>query len=221
MCGRITQVGINRKADREARLILDREFPDRYNLAPTQEAVTIHRSDGTLVASMQRWGLIPHWAKDPSLGMRLINARAETVAKKPCFRSAFKQSRIIVPASGFYEWAVIGNRKRPYCIHPWDEGLWMLAGLSDTWQGPKGPVASFTIITTTANAALARLHDRMPVILGPGDWQAWMNPEAETPDLQALLKPYPSDWLETYEVGPAVGNVRNDGPELILPVGRP
>lgn len=209
---------MKRKADHGVRLILDREFHARYNLAPTQDALTIHRSDGSMSASMRRWGLIPSWAKDPSIGTRLINARAETVAEKPSFRAAFKRSRIVVPVSGFYEWVTTGGRKRPYCIKPSDDGLWMLAGLSDTWQGPEGPLESFTIITTTANAAMAELHDRMLVILGAGDWQAWLDPEAAAVDLKGLLKPCPNEWLEAYEVGPAVGNVRNDGPELILPV---
>jgi putative SOS response-associated peptidase YedK len=209
---------MKRRADHEARLILDREYRDRYNLAPTQNAVTIDRTDGVPAASMRRWGLIPSWAEDPSIGTKLINARAETVAEKPSFRAAFKRSRIVVPVSGFYEWAMIGGRKRPYCIKPADDGLWMFAGLSESWQGPEGPVKTFTIITTTANAAMVELHDRMPVILGAGEWQAWLDPEAASPDLQGLLKPCPGEWLEAYEVGPAVGNVRNDGPELVLPV---
>lgn len=210
---------MKRKADHEARLILDGEYRDRYNLAPTQEAVTIHRTGEGLATSMRRWGLVPSWAKDPTIGTKLINARAETVATKPSFRAALQWSRIVVPVSGFYEWAVIGGRKRAYCIKPADDGLWMLAGLSETWQGPEGPVESFTILTTEANAAMAELHDRMPVILGSGAWQAWLDPKAGAPDLQALLKPCPDAWLNAYEVGPAVGNVRNDGPELIQPVG--
>lgn len=218
MCGRVLQVAMKRKAEHEVRLILDAEYRDRYNLAPTQEAVTIYRTVGGVAASIKRWGLIPSWAKDPSIGARLINARAETVATKPSFRAAFKRSRIVIPISGFYEWAVIEGRKRAYCIAPTDDGLWMLAGLSEAWQGPDGPVESFTIITTGANALMAVLHDRMPVILGPGAWKAWLNPEAETEGLQDLLKPCPDDWLKIFEVGPAVGNVRNDGPELIVPV---
>ncbi|MBL0212253.1 MAG: SOS response-associated peptidase [Holophagaceae bacterium] len=209
---------MKQKADHEARLILDGEYRDRYNLAPTQEAVTIHRADVILAASIRRWGLIPSWAKDPSIGTKLVNARAETVTTKPSFRASFKRSRIVVPVSGFYEWAVIGGRKRAFCILPADDDLWMLAGLSESWQGPDGLVESFTIITTEANAAMAGLHDRMPVILGPGTWQSWLNPEAETDGLQVLLKPCPDSWLKIFEVGPTVGNVRNDGPELIRPL---
>jgi putative SOS response-associated peptidase YedK len=211
---------MKRKADHEARLVLDGEYRDRYNLAPTQEAVTIHRTEEGMGAAVRRWGLIPAWAKDPGIGSRLINAREETVATKPSFRAAFKRSRIVVPVSGFYEWATIGGRKRAFCIMPADDGLWMLAGLAGTWRGLEGAVDTFTIITTEANSAMAGLHDRMPVILGPGNWQVWLNPEAEAAELHALLKPCPDEWLKIFEVGPAVGNVRNDGPELIEPVER-
>lgn len=118
----------------------------------------------------------------------------------------------MVPVSGFYEWAVIGGRKRAYCIEPTDDGLWMFAGLSEVWKGPEGLVESFTIIKTEANAAMSELHHRMPVILGKGDWQAWLDAKSEAPALQALLKPSPDGWLRIFEIGPAVGNVRNDGP---------
>ena len=167
---------------------------------------------------LRRWGLIPSWAKDASIGAKLINARAETITEKPSFRAAFKWSRIVVPVSGFYEWAAIGGHRRAYCIKPADDGLWMFAGLAETWtKGLDGPVESCTIITTAANRAMEELHHRMPVILAPGG-QRWLEPETPAADLVALLRPCPNEWLETYEVGAAVGNVKNDGPELIKPV---
>lgn len=219
MCGRAIQAAMAKKADHEARLLLDQGFRDRYNLAPTQQAVTIHQVEGVKAAALRRWGLIPSWAKDESGAAKLINARAETVAEKPSFRPAFKRSRIVVPVSGFYEWAAIGGRRRAYCIKPADDGLWMFAGLAETWtKGPDGPVESCTIITTAANRAMEELHHRMPVILAPGDWQRWLDPETPPAELLALLRPCPDEWLEAYEVSAAVGSVKNDGPELMEPV---
>ena len=203
--------------DPRGRTIRDlvRNYVDRYNLAPLQQAVTVHRAeDGLWEAVERRWGLVPAWAEDEASAAKLINARAETVAEKPSFRSAFKSSRLLVPISGFYEWAVIAGRKRPYFIHPAGGGLWWFAGLGAT----KGDLRTFTVLTTAANSAMEELHARMPVILGPEAAAAWLDLATLPGDLQALLRPCPDDWIEAHEVGPAVGNVRNDGPELILPL---
>lgn len=165
-------------------------------------------------------GLIPPWSEDEKEGVKLINARAETVQEKPSFRNAFKTRRLLVPVSGFYEWAVIAGRKRPYFIHPAKGEHWWFAGLGETWPGPEGPVDTFTVLTTEANQAMAELHDRMPVILGPEDAEVWMDPITPPARLQALLRPCPDEWVDAYEVGPGVGTVRNDGPELIVPTQR-
>lgn len=222
MCGRMVAINLKKLAALEGkgRSIRDlvKTYIDRYNLAPKQQAVTIHQSDGEWVISERQWGLIPSWSKDESVGVKLINARAETVQEKPSFRSAFKRGRLLVPVSGFYEWAVIAGRKRPYFIRPADGSHWFFAGLGETWRGPDGPIESFSVITTEANNFMAELHHRMPVILGADDLEAWLDPSASPTALQALLKPCPDGWLDASEVGTAVGNVRAQGPELILPV---
>ena len=222
MCGRMVAINLKKLAGLEGKghTIRDlvRTYIDRYNLAAKQQAVTIHQVDGEWVISERQWGLIPSWADDESVGVRLINARSETVAKLPSFRAAFKRGRLLIPVSGFYEWAVIAGKKRPYFIHPAEGGHWYFAGLGESWPGPDGSVKSFTVITTEANHAMAERHHRMPVILAADDLEAWLDPGAEPGALQALLRPCPDGWIEAHEVGAAVGNVRNDGPELILPV---
>lgn len=222
MCGRMVAIALKKmaRAEGKGRTIRDlvKTYTDRYNIAPTQQAVTVFLLDGEWTAGERRWGLVPSWAKDEAIGSKLFNARAETIQEKPSFRSAFKRSRLLVPVSGFYEWGTIAGRKRPYFIHPSEGEHWWFAGLGETWPGPGGPVESFTVITTEANRAMAELHHRMPVILGPEDAEAWMDPSAPPEALQSLLRPCPNGWIEAHEVGSAVGNVRNDGPELILPV---
>ena len=183
--------------------------------------MTVFLLDGEWTASERRWGLVPSWAKDMGIGSKLFNARAETIQEKPSFRSAFKISRLLVPVSGFYEWGEPSPAgSGPYFIHPSEGEHWWFAGLGETWPGPEGPVDSFTVITTEANRAMAELHHRMPVILSPEDAGTWMDPRTPPETLQALLRPCPDGWIEAYEVGPAVGNVRNDSPELILPIER-
>ena len=219
MCGRMVAINLKKLATLEGqgRTVRDlvKTYIDRYNLAPTHQAVTVHLADGEWVISERRWGLIPSWAPDESVGVKLINARAETVQKLPSFRSAFKRSRLVIPVSGFYEWAVIAGKKRPFFIHPADGGHWLFAGLGETW---KGSVESFTVITTEANAALSELHHRMPVIISPDNLENWMDPSATPGALQALLRPCPDGWVEAHEVGAGVGNVKNQGAELIEPV---
>lgn len=180
-------------------------YTDRYNLAPSQQAVTVHQEGLEWVFSERTWGMAPPWASRP-----LINAMAETVAQKPTFRRAFQSGRLLVPVSGFYEWATIAGRKRPYFIHPAKGEHWWFAGVGDA-------SGAFVVITTAANQAMAELHHRMPAILGEEDLQAWLDPAAAPEALQALLRPCPDGWLEAHEVGAAVGSVRNDFPELIRP----
>ena len=224
MCGRMVAINLKKLAGLEGkgRTVRDlvRTYIDRYNLAPSQQAVTVHQVDGEWVISERQWGLIPSWAQDESGASKLINARAETVAKLSSFRSAFKRGRLLIPVSGFYEWPVIAGKKRPYFIHPTDGGHWFFAGLGESWPGPEGSLKSFTVITTVANQIMTRLHEkkRMPVILSPDDLEAWLDPSAAPGDLQALLIPCPDGWIEAHEVGAAVGNVRKNGPELIVPV---
>lgn len=223
MCGRMVSIAI-KKMLREAfpgrpMKELVKEFMDRFNVAPKQHAVTVAVVDGELVVSERRWGLTPSWYKgDQKKAPAHFNAVGETIQEKPSFRSAFKRCRLVVPVSGFYEWPTIAGRKRPMFIHPSEGEHWLFAGLWDTWNAPDGPEETFTVITTTPNRAVEELHHRMPVILAPRDVGAWLDPTASPAALQALLRPCPDEWIDAYEVGPAVGSVKAQGPDLIRPV---
>lgn len=189
-------------------------FPKTYNAAPTQRLPISRLVDDAPVLSLARWGLIPSWAKDASIGSRLINARAETVATKPAFRAAYKSRRCLVPALGFYEWQATPRGKVPHFITSADEGLMSFAGLWEQWQPPEGqPVISYTIITTDANEFMAKLHNRMPVILEPETWRAWLT----TPDPAPLLAPCSPDRLRAWPVSTRVNSPKNNDAQLIEP----
>ncbi len=196
---------------------------ERYNVAPSQDILVIRQSEsGERTAAPLKWGLIPHWAKDPTIGNRMINARGETVAEKPSFRSAFKRRRCIIPASGFYEWGPSGAGKWPYYITAADGPLLSFAGLWERWRAPDGePLESCTIITTNANESLARIHQRMPVCLPEASYADWLDPEATGETCLALLKPLPGSAFEIRPVAKAVNNPRNDSAELVEPVEIP
>jgi putative SOS response-associated peptidase YedK len=193
-------------------------FAPRYNLAPTAVVPVVSLAREGRVITLHVWGLVPSWSRDPSLGARLANARAETVADKPSFRAPFKRNRCIIPADGFYEWqAGPAGPKQPYCILAVDGSILGFAGLRDEWEGPDGALATCTIITTSANALMAPIHDRMPVILARSDYAAWLDPATAPERLKALLRPCPEDRLRCYPVGRKVGDARNEGPELMEP----
>jgi putative SOS response-associated peptidase YedK len=192
-----------------------------YNAAPTQwlPVFRIHPQRGPELARL-RWGLIPSAARSAAIGARLINARGETLGERSAFRAAFRRRRCLIPMAGFYEWQRAGATKLPYYVHLLNAEIFGVAGLYEYWPGTDGadPIESYAIITTRANEIVARLHDRMPVILDEKDHAAWLDPTNETTDvLQPLLKPYPSEEMRAYPVGPRVNNVKNDGPELIEP----
>ena len=191
-----------------------------WNLAPTQDAlvVRLHRQTGDRRLDVLRWGLLPHFTKDAKRGRRPINARSETIATSGMFRDAFSARRCLVPASGFYEWkAAPGSPKQPYAIMRADGAPMAFAGLWEGWRGPDGEVVrTFAIVTTDANPDVAALHDRMPVILEPADWRAWLG-EVEG-DPAALLHPSPPGTLRTWPVGRRVGDPKNNDPELLEPV---
>lgn len=213
MCGRFQQLQAKRKAEHEERLLMDREtreqLADRYNLAPTQSALTVHSEDGRWVGTMRRWGMTQ------SAGALLINSRDDTMAAKPGYFASFR--RILVPVDGFYEWPMIGGRKRAFCIRPaTPDGLWMFAGLMKIQDG----VETFTVMTTASTPDMAELHGRWPVILPPEACGIWLDPAAPRAELLALLRPCPDDAVEAYEVGSAVGDAKNEGPGLIVPVKR-
>ncbi len=218
MCGRYTLT----KEERRLRALLGIDKPlaflSRYNIAPSQEARVIANDSGHAIETLMRWGLIPSWADDASIGNKLINARGETIAEKPSFRTSFSRRRCLVPADGFYEWQKAGKGKTPVWIHRKDREPFVFAGLWDRWQPPKGEkLCSFTIITTSANEKLRPVHDRMPVILSDDDAVKWLNPRSDTRELQELLRPYPEDELEFFEVSKLVNSPQHDGPDCIEP----
>ena len=197
------------------------EITPRYNIAPTQPVVAVHASEGAgRNCEMMHWGLIPSWADDPAIGTRMINARAETVATKPSFRSAFRQRRCLVVADGFYEWQKLERRKQPHYIRLRDGKPFAFAGLWERWnKGEGGPLDTCTIITTSPNELIENLHDRMPVILPPNHFEDWLEPEPlALSRLQDLLVPYPAEGMEAYPVSTYVNKPANDGPECVARV---
>jgi putative SOS response-associated peptidase YedK len=197
----------------------DQQLLLRYNIAPTQPVLAVRLRDGDREAVPLQWGLIPSWSRDPKIGGKMINARAETVAEKPSFRTAFKRRRCLIPASGFYEWDRSTQPKQPYHITPAHGGLMAFAGLWERWSPPEGePLESCTILTTAANQALQSLHDRMPVILLPETFSAWLDEQAVPDDLGRLLQPAPEDFLDWRPISTRVNNVRNQGEDCIAPL---
>ena len=192
------------------------EIGPRYNIAPTQDVPVVRVSaSGERELAQVRWGLVPRWAKDPSIGSRMINARAETLAEKPAFRTAVRRHRCLVPADGFYEWKVIpGAGKQPLHIGMKDRTPFALAGLTERWLSPEGQVLdTCAIVTTQANALLSPMHDRMPLIIAPRDYERWL--DAAVDDVSDLFAPYPAEAMAYYPVSMRVNAVRNDDPSLI------
>ena len=227
MCGRFTQ---QRPSAELAALFAAEDLAEspgeRYNLAPQQMGlVVVERDDLRRAIVPYRWGLIPSWARDARIGGRLINARAETVATTPAFRASFQKRRCIVPADGFYEWERMTPAiRQPNLIRRVDGEPMAFAGLWSIWRDPARPeselVRSFTVITTTANATLEPIHDRMPVILPASAWETWLAPTpAEPGELLALLRPASDDLLERFPVSKRVNDARNEGPDLVVRLG--
>jgi putative SOS response-associated peptidase YedK len=190
----------------------------RYNIAPMQDVPVVRATrSGERELAQVRWGLVPRWAKDPSIGARMINARAETLEAKPAFRNALKWHRCLLPADGFYEWKALPNGKQPYRIGMKDGSLFALAALCERWLSPEGYVLdTCTIVTTPANALLRPLHDRMPLIIAPEDYARWLDRSVE--DVTDLLSPYPAAGMNFYPVSARVNAVRNDDASIIEPV---
>lgn len=191
------------------------EFEPRYNIAPSTGIPTIIQTpEGKRVLQLMHWGLIPGWAKDASIGNRLINARGESIAEKPSFSASFKRRRCLIPASGFYEWAQEGKVKQPYYISLKSGEVMALAGLWETWRTPDGSsLQSACIVTTGANELMRPIHDRMPVIVEPGNWQDWLT--AVQDDADKLIRPYESDDLLFWAVSRKVNKPSEEGPSLI------
>jgi len=218
MCGRFALK--NPKALKEAFNLEEQpELAPRYNIAPSQDVAIIRFSPAGRRLDLARWGLIPSWAKDAAGGYSTINARAETVDSKPTFRAPFKRHRCLIPADGFYEWQEQGGIKIPHHIGRKDGAPFALAGLWDVWHGPQGDVLSCSIIVTAANQFMRRLHERMPVILDPQDYERWLDPtNLDTAGLKRLLAPAPEDWLAEWPVSRKLNNPQHEGPECAEPL---
>lgn len=220
MCGRFIQKS-ERKIITEEFYVQEffNEVIISYNVAPGQNAGIIC-NDGKNRYVQYKWGLVPSWAKDPQIGYKMINARAETVPEKPSFKSAFKSRRCLIPADGFYEWKKGDKFKVPYFIFHRSERPFSLAGLWETWKDKdENPVHTFTIITTEANELLRELHDRMPVIIPPEKREPWLDPATTGSDeIVDLLKPYDESGLDFHEVSRIVNSPQNNTPECITPV---
>jgi len=193
-----------------------------WNVAPTDPLPVVRYDEKAQQRSLDvmRWGLIPYWAKDIKIGFSTINARAEEVDTKPAFREAFQRRRCLVPLDNFYEWKKTETGKQPYAIALADRRLMATAGLWETWRSPQGErIRSFTIVTTKPNELCAELHNRMPAVLKPDMWPAWLGEQPATVrDLKAMLAPYPSDGVISWPVSTRVGNVKNKDPSLIEPI---
>lgn len=227
MCGRFVSASppdeIARYFSAEAPAVIDPE--PSWNVAPTDDVLVVVEAGGTRHLATFHWGLVPLWAKDPSIASRLINARADGLAASNAFKHAFLRRRCLVPADGFYEWKAVPGQKRkqPYFISSPDGTPYALAGLWEEWQGKDraagSRLRSCTIVTGPPNEVVGEIHDRMPVILPTSAWEAWLDPDnRDLEALQRLLVPAPADLTVARPVGPGVSNVRNDGPHLIEPV---
>ena len=190
----------------------------RYNICPGAEVLVVQVDrHGRSLPRQCRWGLIPPWAKNPSIGHKLANARAESLSERPAFREAFLGGRCLVPASGYYEWQALGGSKQPWYFRPLDAPLFGLAGITALWHGPQGAMPSVALITTAANALSGKIHDRMPVIIAPEDYATWLDRKADAKALSRLLAPYPARQMTAHAVSPRVNAPANDDPALIEP----
>jgi putative SOS response-associated peptidase YedK len=196
-------------------------YPARYNIAPTQQVASIRcTADGHRRLDFVHWGLIPSWAKDKSIGNRMINARSDSVHEKPAFRHSMQYRRCIIPAGGFYEWKKESGKKLPLYVRMKDGLVMAFAGIWDSWKSPEGEIIdSCSILTTSSNKLIEPLHDRMPIILHPEEYQLWLDREMTDPGkLKPLFQHYPADLMEMYPVSPLVNSPRNDTPDLIIPL---
>ena len=221
MCGRYSLSVPTEVLARIFRLASVPALTPRYNISPSQDAPVI-RSDsggGRRLDSL-RWGLIPTWADDQTIGNRLIMARAESVPTKPAFRTAFRHRRCLIPADGFYEWLKSEGRKQPYLIRMHEGRPFAIAGLWEAWRDQGGKkIESFTVLTTTANEVAGQVHNRMPVIIGPENYDTWLDPKQEDDEkLRSLLAPFAADQMEAFPVSSRVNSPKNDDAECIKPV---
>jgi putative SOS response-associated peptidase YedK len=225
MCGRFTASF----EFREIKLLFNLQrdillLTPRYNIAPSQEVPVIVQNDGVNELKPMKWGLVPSWSPDPSIGSHMINARAETITEKPSYRRLIESKRCLIPADGFYEWRREGNGKVPVWFHLKNKQPFAFAGLWDMWRDVDGEVLhSFTIITTIPNALIRRIHNRMPVIFDRLQARQWLDPRLSTrsADIVADFAPFPSEQMQAHDVSPLVNKPEYDRAECIRPVANP
>lgn len=194
-------------------------FKPRYNISPGTVVLSVSgdRRGGRAVVE-HRWGLIPRWAKDPAIGHKLANARGESLDERPAFRDAFRESRCLVPASGYYEWKTVGGLKYPWYLRPLDAELFALAGLYATWDGPQGPLHTVALVTTAPNELTGRIHDRMPLMIAPEDYGAWLDPaNSDLRALKPLVRPYPAERMTGHAVDTRINAPAADDAGLLAP----
>jgi len=217
MCGRFVSPSAEAIA-KELGIQTPKNYHQSFNLAPTQLVPTL-TSPKRL--EFYRWGLVPSWAKDPSIGNRMINARSETLAEKPSFKRALAQRRCLVPAQGFYEWKVENKTKQPYFIFHHDRSLLLFAGLWEQWKSPEGEIIhSVTIVTKEAQGNLKNLHDRMPAILSPQSKEAWLSPEIDLHSAQQILNQTAAEKIDFFPVSTLVNKPVNNSKECIEPIAK-
>jgi putative SOS response-associated peptidase YedK len=222
MCGRfVTEI----PADELRRIFNLTEVPwlePCYNVTPSQLVAVVRNQVDHNRLDFLKWGLVPGWSKEPGIGSHMINARCETVYEKPAFRHAIKYRRCVIPASGFYEWHIIGEQhhKQPWYIHMADDSPMCMAGLWESWRAKDGSeLETFAVVTTAANKLVAPIHERMPVILHPDCFNLWLSHNMHDPDLiQPLFQPFPGDRLSVCKVSDLVNNPHNDSPACIEPI---
>lgn len=225
MCGRYTLYSPKPDLEHhfEARFKTDAGPTPRYNIAPgSEQPVVLYGKAREPGITLMKWGLVPPFADDASIGFKMINARSETLDQKPSFKKAFQRKRCLIPANGFYEWKKLegSERKLPFYIRLIHQEIFAFAGLFERWENKQGePLFSFTIVTTAANSLLQPLHERMPVILNPADYDAWLNPlNEDKAALQGLLRPYATEDMSVFRISPEVNKTSNDHKGLIEPI---
>ncbi|MFK5979780.1 MAG: SOS response-associated peptidase [Rhizobiaceae bacterium] len=228
MCGRYALVESTEAVEALFNLNNLEQFPPRYNIAPTQPILMIGTDGASQIAPiLVRWGLVPAWVKEPGEFSLLLNARSESAAEKPSFRNAMRHRRMLIPASGYYEWYRKGEEKQAYWVRPRNGDIMVFGGLMESWASPDGSeIDSGCILTTSANKSLSAIHHRMPVIIKPEDFNRWLDCKTQEPrDVKELMLPFGEDYLEAIPVGKAVNKVSNSGPEIqtrveIEPIGK-
>jgi putative SOS response-associated peptidase YedK len=219
MCGRFALFSSSVRIGNHFDVIDEFNLEPRFNIAPSESVPEIRLNEtGKRLCELARWGLIPSWVEDPDEMQHPINAKAETAAIKPMFRHAYRTSRILIPADAFYEWTP-RNGKQPYLIKLKDDGPMGIGGLLECWHGYETEIRTFTILTTSANLLMADISDRMPVIIRPEDYAAWLDTKlTDILKIQAMVKPYPERLMEAYPISRNINDPQRDSPDLIAPV---